>query len=393
MRPDAPKDRGERYALIRVCFLSTHAYGLFVPGAVPGEIGGAEVQFHHLATELARDPDFRSALICGDHGQAAVETREGVTLYRAPTARPSDSAALRLAHAWQYWRLFRLVDADVYVTTATTANILLVALFCRRYGKKHIHRTAHEREVGDLHRRRGLMPTLYRAGFRRADLIVTQHEAHRDALARNTGVAARVLRNAFPVAERKIPDDARKHVLWVGRCLPWKRPEAFLSLAERFPSQRFVMVAPGAGSAGPFARRVAERARRLENLVLRDGVPFADSQALFDAALVFVNTSEEEGFPNTFLQAGLAKTPIVSLRVDPGGAVSRSGGGYVCGDSEVQMARAVGLLLESAEERRRRGEAAFRYVTENHDLAKVAEAFKGMLRECVGMGVCEYGSV
>ncbi|MBM4020040.1 MAG: glycosyltransferase family 4 protein [Planctomycetes bacterium] len=125
---------------------------------------------------------------------------------------------------------------------------------------------------------------------------------------------------------------------------------------------------------------MAEAARKASNVELVERVSFGAVQDLFDRALAFVNTSEAEGFPNTFIQAGLAKTPIVSLRVDPAGAVSRGGGGYVCGDSEAELARAVGLLLADPEERRRRGNAAFRYVKENHDLAKVAEEFKGIVR-------------
>ena len=170
---------------------------------------------------------------------------------------------------------------------------MTVSRFCRHHGKKHIHRTAHEREVGALHRRPGLMPVLYRAGF---------------------------------------------------------------------------------------------RASRLENVTLINHVPFAEVQRLFDRAKVFVNTSEQEGFPNTFIQAGLGRTPIVSLRVDPDGMIERTGCGYVCSDAEKEMARAVGTLLRDEGERRRRGSAAFDYVKERHDLAKVVEEFKGMLRELTEKG-------
>jgi len=363
-----------------VCFLSTYAYGLFVPGKTDA-VGGAEVQFRYLSTALAADPDFTASVITGDFGQEAVEEHDGVTLYRGPTPRPEDGILRKLGQARRYYRLLRQIDADIYVTTATTTNILLVSRFCRRHGRKHIHRTAHEREIGELHRKRGLMPALYRAGFRTCDLIVTQHEAHRDALKRNTGVEARILRNAFPVENRGLPDDTREHVLWVGRCLPWKRPEALLRLAEKLPEAQFVMVAPGVDGAGALPRSVAEQASRARNVELRDHVPFAEVQDLFDRAKVFVNTSEQEGFPNTFIQAGLGAAPIVSLNVDPGGMISRTECGYVCGDSEQELARAVGGLLQDEAERRRRGNAAFAYVREHHDLAKVVEEFKGMLRE------------
>jgi len=368
---------------IRVCFLSTYAYGLFVPGTTEA-VGGAEVQFRHLSAALARDQAFDPWVVTGDFGQAKVEEHEGVTLCRGPTPRPSDGILRKLGHAVRYYRLLREIDADVYITTATTTNILLVSLFCRHHGKRHIHRTAHEREVSSLQTDKGLMPLLYRAGFRMTDLVVTQNESQMDLLKRNCGIESMVLRNSFPVADRYIPFAERKHVLWMARCVPWKRPELFIDLAERFPAEEFIMIAP-AGTEGDdaYQQEISAKASRLANVTFIDHVPFAETQGYLDHARFFVNTSEREGFPNTFLQAGLGRTPVLSLGVDPDGFIAKHGCGYACNDSFDDMVEKARLLLSDASQCVLRGTANFEYVKANHDIAENIETLKNILGELV----------
>ena len=46
--------------------------------------------------------------------------------------------------------------------------------------------------------------------------------------------------------------------------------------------------------------------------------------ALYDRAKVLVNTSDVEGFPNSYLQAWIRGVPVVTL-IDPDGVIEREG--------------------------------------------------------------------
>ncbi|HEY3244132.1 MAG TPA: glycosyltransferase, partial [Phycisphaerae bacterium] len=64
---------------LRVCFISTYAYGVLKPSSgLP--VGGAEVQICTLARELAHDPRFDVVVLTGDKGREGVERTASLTI-------------------------------------------------------------------------------------------------------------------------------------------------------------------------------------------------------------------------------------------------------------------------------------------------------------------------
>ena len=53
------------------------------------------------------------------------------------------------------------------------------------------------------------------------------------------------------------------------------------------------------------------------------------AEQVIAGAAVFLSTSDEEGFPNTFVQAWSSGTPVVSLKIDPDRIIERLGLGTV----------------------------------------------------------------
>jgi glycosyltransferase involved in cell wall biosynthesis len=69
---------------------------------------------------------------------------------------------------------------------------------------------------------------------------------------------------------------------------------------------------------------------------------YRETNALYGRARVFVNTSDLEGFPNTYVQAWSSGTPVVAF-FDPDGIIARHGLGAAVTTRE-QMVEAVQRL-------------------------------------------------
>ncbi len=357
----------------RLCFLMQRAYPLFNPACRAG-FGGAEVNLYHQATWFAGQ-GCEVIFLTGDFGQADEETREGVCVrrirrldlerYRSPWDKARRLASL--------FRGIAKADADLYVMRAAGENLgWLVLLAQRLMGRKVVFQLAHEMDLRPaacpgLSRKSRL---LYGYGLSRCDLVIAQSAEQQAQLRAITGLDAVVVRNSFRMGPEDA-DIAKTTVLWVARAEEWKRPRLFLEMARRLPGLPFVMILSGTGA---LADAVGEEARDIPNLTFAGPVPFGEVDRYFRDARVFVNTSVREGFPNTFIQAFLCGTPVLSLRVDPDGILTRGGLGWCCGDDLDAAVRILGAL--SQQELEARGRACRAYARQNHGIEQNGPVYR-----------------
>ena len=357
----------EQVEPIRVCFVILRAYTLFNP-EVKGVIGGAEVDFYYLAKELAKDPKYEVSCIVADYGQEPTEVREGVTLIKTP-----DFKKRRISATLGLWKALRTADAQIYVRKFPTAVTTEVALFCKVHGRKFVYRTASEIECDGTYikkhffRGKGFIWSL-----RHAAAVTAQNKKGSKKLTETVGVCAQVIRNPHqlpPLVQKE-----RNTILWVGRSAKVKRPYLFLKLVEQLPQQKFTMICQKAVKDTEYDSLVA-KAQQIKNLEFITRVPFLKTREYFQRAKMLVNTSDYEGFPNTFIQACKWATPILSLNVNPDGFLNE----YKCGlcangDWElfVDMLKQI-LVQKTAEEL---GKNAREYAEEFHDIYKIIKKYK-----------------
>jgi hypothetical protein len=322
-----------------------------------------------------------------------------LTAFDKPDFRPMGYAIVRFSDRtgirrygaffdlFRLYRALRHLQPDVILQLVGCAHTGIAAFYAKRRGARFVWRVTSDRSLVRetapwWHVHRHIEKLFLNHGIRNADAILAQTAHQRRLLAKRFGRGdAIVVPNFHPLPpEHELPPIAEQRVVWIGNLNRTKNPAAFVRLATRFagrPGVRFTMI--GAPSSDPWAQRQIDLIRAEQNLeylgkLTQDGV-----NAVLERSTVLVNTSELEGFANTFIQAWLRRVPVASLHVDPDGLLSRGGLGSVA-HGEEQLYRDVARILElPAAERASIGARCREYAVAHHGESNI-----GAIAELLG---------
>lgn len=359
---------------MKILFLSSYAH-LVLERSATRVSGGAELQVALLARELAAR-GVETVILGGDTGQQDGGMLDGVRIRKGGNFHSGNPAKM-LGSAPRVFSVIQEERPDWVFLLGWTAWLAAVVGMRGVLGYQAGFICGLDSELtGDFRRENPLRGGLFEWGVEQCDLRYAMTEHQRDLFTKR-GWTCEMYRNlilprAFDRSESKTVD-----FLWVSRCQPVKRPHLFLDLVEALPGHSFEMVCP-CEDAGLW-ESVAKRAQQLPNLRFIEKVPYHEIQQRYDAARVFVNTSEWEGWPNSFIQAGLGRTALLSLAVNPDGIFERFGlGCFAAGDFEKLKTDARRMIGEAAVLEGMQAGCA-RFVAEMHDNAKETDAFlKGL---------------
>jgi len=359
---------------LHVCYIAPKTYPIFNP-AVGDYFGGANVDLYYLSTEMAKDEHFKSSFIVADYGQIDGEVIEDVKLFKA-----LDFGKGALSGLVRTWNALKRADADIYMMKCASAGVTLVTLFCKLHKRKFIYRLASTLESnGTYIKQNPVVGRLFAWSLRRATMVFAQNAIDAENLKRTMGIEAKVIPNGHrlsPMQEQK-----RDTILWVGRDVPIKNPERFLGLAKALPNEHFIIVCQTPNNDRHYENLIAQ-AGQIPNLQFIRHVPFNQIAAYFQRAKVLVNTSDAEGFPNTFIQASKAGTAILSFNVNPDDFLNKFDCGINCDGDFAKMVDSLKYLLTN-EEYIRLGKNGRRYVEELHDITKIADQYKRLFQNLV----------
>jgi glycosyltransferase involved in cell wall biosynthesis len=328
---------------MKICFVGFHNLSALAPEYRRHVVGGEAVQQTLLARALARR-GHEVSMVVADYGQRDGAEWEAIRVFKA-YAPEAGLPFLRFFHPrWTgMWSAMKRADADLYYTSCAGMQVGLMALFCRRFWKRFVFRVASDTDCDGS---RLLVPFardrwLYAYGLRHADAILVQSASQAEALARNYGLAGRVagmlVEAAQPVASRDID------VLWVSNIRREKRPDRVLELASALPEAKIHMVGGSLPEAEDLFLEIERSAKARSNVSFHGRLPYREASELYGRSRLLVNTSDVEGFPNSYLQAWIRGVPVVTL-IDPDRVIEREGLGAVAG-TPAEIPDAVRKLL------------------------------------------------
>lgn len=378
--PSQPQHADQRGAArLRVCFVAPFAWPVLSRARDIAIAGGAELQQVLLARELAAR-GHRVSMVCLDHGQPDGVVVDGIQVFRmhAPGA---GWPVLRFIHPGltSVWRAMRQADARVYYQRAAGALTAFVVAFARTHARRSVFAGAHDH---DFDPRLPLIRFardrwLARWAIARADAVTAQTPRQVQACLATTGRHALWVRNVGEPARRTAAIDGP--VIWVGSVKATKCPGAFVELARRFPSRRFMLVGGGEMAL------IGDAAHRPPNLGVTGFVPQVDVASQFDGASVLVNTSVAEGFPNTFLQAWARGIPTLS-HVDPQVNLHGEAAALTAVDID-SMVKALARLLDDPQAWERQSALVRRCFETLHQVGGVVDLLERTLLGLCGPGM------
>ncbi|MGE0114248.1 MAG: glycosyltransferase family 4 protein [Steroidobacteraceae bacterium] len=259
----------------------------------------------------------------------------------------------------------------------------ICAHYARRRPVRLVWHVAHDSDVssdnsffGRNPLRRFLERRSIEYGIRHASHVVTQTHHQAQLLMANYARAAdAVIPNFHPLPVEELDKSGPLTVLWVANLKPVKRPDAFVRLAaalQDLSHVRFVMIGAPAGSEDrAWGKDLMNSINATSNLTYLGRLSQTEVNWQLAHAHLFVNTSVQEGFPNTFIQAWMREVPVVSLSVNPDQMLDQETVG-ICAGSESALAQAVRSLAMDTLRLREFAVRARAYAIRRHSLQNAA---------------------
>lgn len=366
---------------IKICFFSINAYPLFNKNC-PANFGGAEVQLYQLAKKISEDEKFEVCFFVADEGQKLVENYGKIKVVKAYPLHNNRKNFLGKIYYGVLKKIIfliklSLINPSVCIQRAAGIETGILAFYCKYFKKNFVYMTANEYDCnGDYEKKNGIAGRSYAYGIKNAGLVITQNEDHKKMFKDSYGLSSIVIKSSYSIPEHQNYD--KKYLLWVARLIDLKQPEIYINLAKKFPKENFVMIGPKSDDVR-YAEEIEKEASEIGNIEFIQKVPFEDIGRYFKEAKIFVNTSKIEGFPNTFVQAAICGTPIVSLSVNPDNFINDYGCGYCSERNEEKMVEQVKKLLEDKNDWQEKSKNAFEYARKDHDIENNIRKIKDIL--------------
>lgn len=360
---------------MKIVFLNDLIYA-YATGA-PSVVGGAERQQWLLALALRKAG-----------WQVVVGVRNALEPNRRIDIEGLEFVGIgRKQFLWTWYRFLRSERPDWWYWRCATHVLGLAVVIGKLARVRMIFAAAFDSDVNIRHALfdRPCWWPLYALGLAWSDRIFVQNEKQLLGLPRSLQSKTLKVPSITSATETVIPHSERaEYVAWVAMLRKFKRPDLLVQLACMAPDIRFVVCGgPTTFTAEPgYGEEIADTLRALPNVDYRGRVSADEALRVMSEAALFLSTSDEEGFPNTFLQAWSAGTPVVSLRIDPDHIVERHRLGKVSRTVE-QAISDIKDLMDSPQRRQAVSCRARRYVADNHSPSAVVEIFESATRGIV----------
>ncbi|WP_136601185.1 glycosyltransferase family 4 protein [Salinigranum halophilum] len=215
------------------------------------------------------------------------------------------------------------------------------------------------------------------------DQVLVQKKTQSELLSKNHNINSIIVGNGHPIPNAGFTKHSPPVVLWLASIKGWKQPLKFLELAEECSDVPCEFWIVGRRADEELSNEVISRTQKMENVYYKGACSISESNDYIGRASLFVNTSIQEGFPNTFIQCWLRKTPVLSLNVDINSHLIDNEAGSLCPTIN-DLSQAVKKFITNDSYRESTSLTARRIAERNYSINSVAEKIESVCEKEIG---------
>ncbi|MBN2038800.1 MAG: glycosyltransferase [Spirochaetes bacterium] len=325
--------------------------------------GGATVQIYLIGKELSEYTDIKVYSLINNYKK--INFQDGNKFNFINTFNNSDNVLKKIL---SFHSKIKKIKPDIIIQRGLTLFSCLLALYCRFSKIKFIFMFAHDREVVGRYQRSNNICSLFGILLYYSDFLICQTQDQYKKISKKYKPKSKIIYSGYEI--KRNGNKKKEFILWVSRIEGWKRPDLYLKLAAENPDKNFVMISPMSPGYSDLYDEFYKNAESIPNLELLDFVQFNEIDDYFKKASVFINTSLQEGFPNTFIQACKNGIPVISLNVNPDDFIEKYSCGFFCNDDFYLMNESLKKILNDKKLYKKLSDNAYEYALEFHDIRK-----------------------
>ena len=230
---------------------------------------------------------------------------------------------------------------------------------------------------------------LFRNNFLKSDMIISQNISQQIECKMRFKRDSYIVNSGHPTPPPNTYEkDVPLSVCWIANVRSVKQPELFLNLAKECGTMSrkinviFTMVM-GKNIENYKDSSIMSDLKSQFNMSIIGEQSIDEANDVMGRSSILVNTSIYEGFSNTYIQAWMRETPVVTLNCDPDDVIKTNKLGFHSRTFS-QLVKDVKFLIENESVRKEMGVNARQYAIENHSIERSAEVMDKLLLKLLG---------
>lgn len=373
---------------MRICFVMLNAFPLFVQNTKSISVGGSETLQYSIGEKLAK-MGYDVSFIVHKFDEYENFIPKDIKLF-CISKNGEGLPLIRFFHPLMtsLYQCLKNINPDVCVTQSAWIGTSALAYYCKRESKKFVYWAGSIDDSNKTLKRRLNFRDVYlfEKGLKNADYIISQTQEQKENFKKYYNLDSKIIFNPIPsclndvkvvLNEQKISD--KRYCLWLSNFRRIKRPEYFLKLAKNIPNLHFIM-AGGVTQDKTYFDEIKRQADDIPNVDFLGFIDDKTKKSLFENAFLFINTSEREGFSNTYVESFVYGIPILTLKINPDQVLSTYNIGIECGDIS-SMVKEINNLSNDVDKYFQMRQNCLEYVNKKHSSKSVINSFLNLIEQ------------